>query len=338
MKILISRTDNIGDVIFTLPMAALLKKYIPNSEIYFLGKKYTQAVVDCCQFIDKFYDWDAIQQSGDCLQIFKQINCDAIIHVFPNKHIALLAKKARIKLRIGTNRRLFHWLTCNKLVNLTRKNSPLHEAQLNLMLLTALNINSEIPLKNIPDYYGLRSHIKLDEKHMVLIDKNKFNLILHPKSKGSAREWSAQHYVELCALLPEEKFNLFITGTKEEEKEIHEKIVSQCPRIKSMVGLFSLSEFISFISHCDGLLACSTGPLHIAAALGKQTIGLYPPLKNMLPTRWGALGKHAQNLVGQCTTPLCSLSNCNQQATCRCLNAIMPQDIVKIILQWEKEI
>ena len=323
MKILLSRTDNIGDVIFTLPMAGMIKQYYPDSKVYFLGKNYTQAIVECCSFIDGFFTLDTVQNE----------KFDAIIHVFPNKEIALWAKKTKIPLRIGTNRRFFHLTTCNKLVNLTRKNSGYHESQLNLKLLKPLKINPHISLEDMPNYYGFNPKNKLDTKYTNEIDKNKFNLIIHPKSKGSAREWNAQHYVELCNALPKEKFNIFVSGTKEEEKEIQERIISQCPHIKSVVGLFSLSEFIAFIAQCDGLLACSTGPLHIAAALGKHALGLYPPIKNMLPNRWGPLGKFAQNLVGN-NNQICSISKCNKNISCKCINNISTTSVAQIIHSW----
>lgn len=331
MKILLSRTDNIGDVIFTLPMAGIIKKHYPESKVYFLGKDYTRSIVACCSFIDGFYTFEEIANE----------KFDVIIHVFPNKKIATFAKENKIKIRIGTNRRIIHWLTCNKLVNLSRKNSYLHESQLNLKLLRPLNIEGDIRLEDIPNYYGFTKVTKCPDKFLELIDKNKFNLIIHPKSKGSAREWSAKHYVELCNMLPKEKFNIFVSGTKEEEKEIQEKIISQCPHIKSVVGLFSLQEFIAFIAQCDGLLACSTGPLHIAAALGKHALGLYPPIKNMLPTRWGALGKLAQNLVGNFSQSdeqekLCSVKICNKNMTCKCINAITVNKVCEILNAWNE--
>ncbi|MES2614641.1 MAG: glycosyltransferase family 9 protein [Bdellovibrionota bacterium] len=328
MRILLSRTDNIGDVIFTLPMAGVIKKYYPQSKVYFLGKDYTRAIVECCSYIDGFYNFDEM----------KKEKFDVIIHVFPNKEVAFFAQKNKIPVRIGTNRRFFHWLTCNKLVNLTRKNSTLHEAQLNLKLLRPLQIHSHMPIEHIVNYYGFTQIAECAPRFLSLIDKNKFNLILHPKSKGSAREWSAQHYVELCSVLPKEKFNIFVSGTKEEEKEIQEKIISQCPHVTSVVGLFSLSEFISFIANCDGLIACSTGPLHIAAALGKRTLGLYPPIRNMMPARWGALGAQAENLTGFLSTDLknrlCTVEQCNRNTLCKCINGITPHSIANKVMGW----
>jgi ADP-heptose:LPS heptosyltransferase len=39
----------------------------------------------------------------------------------------------------------------------------------------------------------------------------------------------------------------------------------------------NLSQFISVSYACDGLVTDSTGPLQIAAALGKYAYGIFPP-------------------------------------------------------------
>jgi hypothetical protein len=60
----------------------------------------------------------------------------AIVHVFPRPQIARAAR--HIPIRIGTYSRGYHWWTCNRLVRLHRKNSSLHEIELNLALLQPL--------------------------------------------------------------------------------------------------------------------------------------------------------------------------------------------------------
>ena len=59
-NIIISRIDGIGDVVLTLPVAGLLKKLKPNSKIFFLGRSYTKAIIDSCEHIDVFLNWDEI--------------------------------------------------------------------------------------------------------------------------------------------------------------------------------------------------------------------------------------------------------------------------------------
>ena len=336
-RILISRTDNIGDVILTLPMAALIKEKYPNSKIIFLGKKYTKPIIDICTNIDEIYDWDEIKKKSDIENEFNKINCDTIIHVFPNKEIAKYAKKSGIKNRIGTNRRLFHWIYCNKNITLSRKKSNLHESQLNLKLLTPLNINTELNINQISKLFGLKIKNKLPEKFNYLIDPSKFNLILHPKSKGSAREWGIDNFVTLANSLPEKSFKVFFSGSTEESNFIKSNIISRCPSAIDVSGLFNLNEFISFIDLCDGLIANSTGPLHIASALGKNTIGLYPPIEAMAPKRWAPIGIHAQYLIGNniSKNEYCDIK-CTIQKKCLCMENISPNILLNIITTWKK--
>ncbi len=144
-RILISRTDAIGDVMLTLPLASLLRQRCPDAVIGFLGKSYTSPVIDCCSAIDHFVDVaDFFQQDGRPIRAA----WDAIIHVFPRKDIARKAFRAGIPLRIGTSSRPYHWTTCNKLIRLNRRHSDLHEAQLNTKLLAPLGVVGDLRRKN----------------------------------------------------------------------------------------------------------------------------------------------------------------------------------------------
>jgi heptosyltransferase-3 len=135
-RILLSRTDSIGDVILTLPMAGVLKANFPDCEVLFLGRSYTKAVIGSSEHVDLFVNYDEILKRDHQGQIefMKDLNIDIFIHVFPVKEIAQLAKAARIPKRIGTRNRLWHWFTCTTRVKLSRKNSDLHESQLNMKL------------------------------------------------------------------------------------------------------------------------------------------------------------------------------------------------------------
>ena len=287
MRILLSRTDSIGDVILTLPMAGVLKKALPQAQISFLGKSYTRAIVQHCAFVDNFYEWD----EEDPLTI----TADVIIHVLPRSAISRWAKKQKIPQRIGTSHRLFHWTTCNHLINLGRKNSNLHESQLNLQLLQPLLKQFNHSLSEIPNYYGWKPPQQPWDKFGHRLASNKFNLLLHPKSKGSAKEWPLRHYLSLAKQLNPQKFQILITGTAQEGEQIKAECpdIFSLPQVRDTTGAFSLPEFIDFISYADGLIACSTGPLHIAAASGIYALGLYPSQRPMHAGRWGPLGKKA---------------------------------------------
>ena len=324
-RIIISRTDSIGDVILTLPIAGVLKEQNPDNKIIFLGRDYTRDIINLSTNVDEFVSWDYIKSLSPAEQIhkFRELNADAIIHVFPKKEIATLARKAQIPMRVGTTNRIYHWRFCNYLMMLSRKNSPYHEAQLNLMLLKSFGINRIYNLDEIPKYYGLKNQSTLREDLINLISSARFNLILHPKSKGSAREWGLENYSGLIELLTNEGIKIFITGTEEEGKAIRGSIrFEKYDNVIDLTGKLSLNELIRFISSADGIIAASTGPLHIAAALGKLTIGLYPPIKPMHPGRWAPLGSLSSFIV---KNKKCS--KCRKGKVCECLVSITPEEV-----------
>lgn len=351
-KIILSRTDSIGDVILTLPMAGVLKKYDPGCHIIFLGKSYTKPVIELSENIDQFLDWDEIQMpdAGDPVNRIKVLKADIIIHVFPDRNICKFARKAGVPLRIATSHRWFTALYCNELLHFSRMNSDLHEAQLNLKMLEPLGINEEFSLTEIPEYYGLTklnpypaSGIPSPSPDPSPIREGSirhpasasFNLILHPKSKGSAREWGLENFSKLIDILPADKFRIFITGTKEDGLLMKDFLEKKKDKVTDLTGKLSLSEFISFIASCDGMVAASTGPLHIAAALGKHVIGLYAPMKPIYPRRWAPLGKNADYLVFDkegCT-------DCRRSADCACIRNIKPEEVAgKLVNRKSSEI
>jgi ADP-heptose:LPS heptosyltransferase len=324
MNIIISRTDGIGDVVLTIPLAGVIKKYYPNSTIWFLGQTYTQPIIDSCEFIDYFIDWRRLSQLSESgiLNEFRKIQADVIIHVFPSKLIAKIAYKSGIPLRIGTSHRLYNWLYCNKLINLSRKSSNLHESQLDLKLLQSLVPKSDFSLDDIPHYLGLTKTGILSNDLTRMLSNRQFNLILHPKSNGSAREWGLENYSKLIEMLPSDKFRIFITGTKEEGKLMNEFLIKNSDKITDLTGKLSLNELIQFINQADGLVAASTGPLHIAGALGKFAIGLFAPMRPIFPQRWAPIGQNASYLVQKQ-----NCDKCKNTKICDCIKNIKPLEV-----------
>ncbi|MDR6942694.1 glycosyltransferase family 9 protein [Mucilaginibacter pocheonensis] len=293
--ILISRTDAIGDVVLTLSMAAFIKELIPGAMISFLGRTYTQPVIDTCTAVNSFINYDDIRKLPVNAQAnyLRDKNIDVIIHVFPNKHVAAIAKSAGIRLRIGTTNRLYHWFTCNKLVKLSRKKSDLHEAQLNLILLKPLGLTNVPSPNQIIKHYSFERIISLPASLLNILSKDKFNLIFHPKSHGSGMEWGLNNFAGLIDKLSPGKFNIIITGSEKEKLLLSEWIKTLPPHVIDMSGKMTLPELIAFIFNADGLLASGTGPLHIAAAAGINTLGLFPAQRPIHPGRWAPLGKRA---------------------------------------------
>lgn len=323
LRILISRTDRIGDVVLTLPLAGYLKEHVPDVEIGFLCRSYTAPIVRACRYVDRILIWEE-SEKGVWKNEFSSY--DVILHVFPSFSIALRGWASGISTRVGTSRRWYHWLFCNQRVPFSRRQSDLHEAQLNFHLLKPLGFKLVPSLTEIPRYYGLEPRESLPNWVTGLLRNDLFKLILHPGSKGSAPEWGIENFRALIQLLPLKQFQIFITGNEEEGRRFRDQFHFDGKKVIDLMGKLNLGELITFISHCDGVVAGSTGPLHLGAALGKLAIGLYTPRRPIHPGRWGPVGEKAYALVYD---PTCKA--CSEGKPCDCIQKIAPKKVFELI-------
>jgi ADP-heptose:LPS heptosyltransferase len=134
------------------------------------------------------------------------------------------------------------------------------------------------------------------------------------------------NFNSLIGLLPPEKFKLFITGSAAEGRQA-DALFSRHPSLTDLTGKLSLAQLIGFISAADGLIAASTGPLHIAAALGIHALGLYPPRRPIHPGRWGPIGKHTKVFVKNSYCKACRVS-----LDCTCMRDISPLMVKEYLL------
>lgn len=314
-RIIISRTDSIGDVILTLPLCAWLREKFPETKLTFLGKNYTRDVVAYFDCIDEFISLEEIEE----LPVINRLNfiqSDVFIHVFPNKELATLAKKAKIPIRIGTSHRVYHLLTCNHRLNFSRKNSDLHESQLNFELAKPMGIKEIPTLKEINGYLSHFNIPKVDLPDFLSELDFSNMVILHPKSQGSALEWPIQFYIELANRLVENGKTVCFTGTEAEGKQFRSQIPSN-NRIIDSTGRLTLQQLIKLCSLTEGLVACSTGPYHLSAVFGNKAIGLFSSRKPIHPGRWAALGENSVALVYDENCP-----KCKKGRKCNCIEKI----------------
>lgn len=280
-SIIISRTDSIGDSVLTLPLCGYIKSINPKIKIIYLGKAYVADVIKASRHIDDFAVFS--EDDKDLTATLKSLKADAIIHVFPRKEIAIAAKEAGIKYRVGTTGRAFHLLNCNKRVHFSRKRSEFHEAQLNFKLLKGLDVNHHPKLSELNNLYGVKQVDGFIKSKHVLI---------HPGSKGSAVEWSISNFVGLCDKLIKAGYTVGLTGTEEEGAGFRDAFNFN-DSLVDHTGKLSLLELVDLIKNSWGIIACSTGPLHIAAMYNVNAIGLFVDIKPIHPGRWQPVGSRA---------------------------------------------
>lgn len=297
-KILISRTDRLGDVILTLPLITEAKKVFKNAKIIFFVKKYTEDLLTGYEGVDELLIEEDSAGFSEKYRLFKSKDPDLFINVKPRFDLALTFFLLGTKYRIGTGYRWYSFLYNYKVYE-HRKISVKHESDYNLNLLkTYFNDISEE--KNFFFSYEKEEEFKLN-KRLDLFNfslKDKF-IIIHPGSGGSSKDLPKEKFSEFIDLFLEEfrDHRIIFTGLKTESGLAAEIINitgdKNKERITDLTGKLSLRELMMLTDHSELFVSNSTGPIHLAGALNKKIIGFYPNEKHLSDIRWGPLGKNS---------------------------------------------
>lgn len=290
-RILVVRTDRIGDVVLSLPMVAALKGRFPNAQVLFLVRTYTRDLVSHDPGISGVLTSDVDGLPKSFWTLVREIRTgrfDAAVVASPTLRTALLIACARIPVRVGTGYRWYSMLF-NQRVYEHRKTALKHESEYNVSLLGALGIHPEAPPRavlTIPqsarrEAERLRAALGFAPDETVVV--------LHPGSGGSARDWRAENFGILARMLSDSGARVLVTGGQGEEQLVERVVRAAGIPLVTSIGAMGLLTMGAFLSSVSLFVSNSTGPLHIAAAVGTPVIAFYPPITQCSPKRWGPL-------------------------------------------------
>lgn len=299
-RILLVRTDRLGDVILTLPMLAALRSCFPDAYIAMLLRRYTGEIVVGNPHVDEliWYD-DGVENIPlyAMRRIIRQKQFDTVIVGYPTLRLAWLMFSARIPVRVATGYRYYSFLF-NRRVFEHRKDAKRHEVEYNLNLLKQVGCTATDPpafFMHIPD----EAERNVEELLASLgIVPGTERLIVHPGSGGSAREWPARNFGEVAARISNTRnIQVVVTGAAGEEAKAGEVLKEAGGRAVSVAGKLGIKELAALLRSASLFMGNSTGPIHIAAAVGTPVVGLYPQIVPMSPRRWGPYTMRKRVLV-----------------------------------------
>jgi len=335
-KILVLRPDRLGDVILTLPVVRNLKESFPDASITYLCTEYTSQILESYSLISDLIIYDrenehkGFKKILNLAQELRDCNFDLAIHLLPRYPLALATYFAQIRYTIGTGFRWYSFLFTHRQYD-HRKYNLYHEAEYNLRLLKKIGIDSRYN----PDVFSYFKFSKIIFNSIQKILKEKSNgrpfIIIHPGSGGSSIDWPLSNIIHLINILNDwGKFNIVITGVKAEMGFLTPLYESDTKYI-DLVGNFDLNELALILKMADLFISNSTGPLHLAVAMGTKVLGFYPNSPGLGPDRWGPLGHSSSSYL----TPVIEHGKSLTDPINNDLKKITPETVferVKIIL------
>jgi ADP-heptose:LPS heptosyltransferase len=315
-RVLLVRPDRIGDLVLSLPVAQALKKHLPGVQVDFLASSYNAPLLPYSPAVDVARlatDSNGTPRGrGDLARELAAAEYDAAVFLKPEWRTAHAVFVAGIPRRVGTWRRSCT-IFFNERVNNNRRNAGRHEADLNLMLAARLHG----ALSREPGVPVLRTD---ERKGIALLAPFRLPLqflVIHCGSGGSAANWPRQMYADLARRMSRETA-VVLTG----QRSILDAPLSNVFDLTGRTTFDQLVHVLGAASVCTG---GSTGPIHIAAALGTPVIALYPDHPRLGPHRWAPRGPEVQVIVPPNESGhVCQL---RPDGSCSCMDRIRIEDV-----------
>ncbi len=337
MKVLIVRTDRLGDTILASPTWQALKEAHPEARVTLLTRRAFLPLFEADPLLEEVLAMPEEGRGGlDRLAAdLSSRGFDALLVLYVDRAVARLVRRTASPLKAGPLSKPSSWLLFNRPLRQRRSASLLHEAEYNGRLLGALGI-SYLPHRPrvSPAPPGRGGEEALVRRLLGDRSRDPY-LVVHPGMGGSALNWPAKRYGSLVrALLQERDETVVITGTEADAPHLGSILSQTHRRLVNTVGSLSLVELAFLLRGASVFVGPSTGPMHLATAVDTPVVTLFSPLRVQGARRWGPYCARGTVL----TPPV----DCRQTRRCRghrcadrdCMDRIAVGDVLSAVACW----
>jgi len=342
MKVLVARTDKLGDVALSLPVFEYIRRARPDWEVHALVAPASVPLVENDPHLAAVWTWDEWADAGSHEALTQQLRAegfDAALLLQFRRELAAQLRRAGIGRRYGPLSRWSSWLLLNRGSWQSRSRRSGHEMHYNLDLARGLIGKAPLPVGMDPKVLEPRLYLTAGQRAIgrefraAHASGAKFQVFVHPGSGGSALDWEPERFAGVASALAQNPdCRVFVTGSGADVGVIASMREGLDPRVEILLDRFPLRDFLGVLSAGDLMIGPSTGPLHLASALGLATVGLYPPVATMSPRRWGPRGRWSRPLEPEVKCPARRICKESQCPLYNCMGGIFERDVLDAAL------
>ena len=330
-RILVVKLDHLGDVVLATPVFSNLRHAYPNAELHALTGTWSRVVLERHPDVNKVLEYNSpafrrtgqptpLKQTRQLYQQLRRQKYDLMVELRGDWRTVWFSL-----LRLAPHRLSRAALQIENKLGLSRF-SGTHETTRNLDVLRHAGIPTSIQTATfsvtIADKTWASNFLatyKVDRQYPLVA--------IHPGSPIPLKRWLPERYAKLADwLIAQKRAQVLFVGVKDEMPIIAE--IQELMRGESLniAGKTTLAQLASILHTCNVFVGNDSGPMHLAAAVGTQTIGLYGPGD---PTRFGPIGVQCQTIRRKLDCPCV-------ETTCRfgkegCMSEIQVTDVRQVL-------
>jgi len=331
LKILILKPSSLGDVILALPVLRLLKRHLPASEIHWwLDSRFLALLEDDPDLAGvvpfERQRWAAPRHWPEMLRSIRWMRAQRFDWVIDLQGLA----------RSGA----FAWLANGSLLaglDEMREGAPgfydlvtprashgTHAVDRYLSLLPQLGVPVHRDFTWLPERPTVARAVRARSGA-----GNDPWIALLPGARWANKRWPAEYFAAFVRQLAagEPSLRFVVLGGAEDREAGRVIACAEPQRCLDLVGQTTLPEMVEWLRICRLVVSNDTGPMHVAAALGRPVVAVFGPTDPHRTGPYGQIEHVVQNRSLACVP--CMKDVCHVAPSLACLSRLAPELIAQ---------
>lgn len=279
MRILVVQTAFLGDVVLTLPLVEALHRCFQGVQVDLLTVPAHASLLCDQPGVRQVLTYDkrgAQRGARGFLQIVRQVRArhyDLALAPHRSVRSALLLACSGIPQRIGFR----HWLTRGAFTATVVRPTDVHEVQRNVRLLAALGGNAVPQAPRLAMRVGPAARQRAQQYFAAHgVERGECIIGMIPGSQWGTKRWPADRFARLAQHLTRTAGVRCVLFGGGQDRQCGEAIMAACDAsVLDLIGRTTLQDLSAYLEWCRLVVCNDTGPMHIAAALGKPIVALF---------------------------------------------------------------
>jgi heptosyltransferase-3 len=332
--ILLIQLGDIGDVILTLPAIRALRENYPQSRLVVCVREKAREIIEDCPWASSVMTVRkerkrlkaAVLDQARWMRELRSHRFDLVIDLRTGTRGAIIAGLSGAGTRIGrfaADGRLWRNRVFTHLVTPPDEAFE-YAAEHNLNILSPLGLKlPDRALQITIPYHRREAASRLFSSQSIPLSRPL--LAFHPFSLWKYKEWQ----VNSCAELIDDvqlryDVTVVITGSSEERGRA-DQVVARCKtKPFNLAGKTSIGELAAVFFTCRGFIGVDTAALHLAAAVGIPTLGIFGPSPAVC---WAPRGSRHMVVSKNMPCVPCRRKGCGDSEISQCLDGLTLKDI-----------
>ena len=337
LRILVTRMKFIGDIVLTTPVLRSLNDTYPRAEIVYLGEKEAVSLLDhhpCVHGIIPFdFSRPAWREQARVIRELRRRNFDIVIDLFGNPRSAIICFASGAPTRVGPARRGRGRLYTHQVRDdgVPKSAIEFHHQSLRVLGIKPTSLRTEL---FVTPEERQQARTRLAQSGLAIQEGDASHPLigLHIGATWPAKQWPTERFIALAGILAEELGARIIVTSGPGDSGAADAARRGLPSAAAVMPVLPLRSLAAVMSLCNAFVSNDAGPMHISAALGVPTIGLFGPGEENV---WFPYARTEGHVPLRKDVPChpCHLDFCNRtgEGFMECMHLLTPHDVLEAV-------